>query len=44
MSDTLNLAFPTLAGLEEVLAEEVRNLGAGEVKAGRRVVTATGSM
>ena len=44
MSDTLNLAFPTLAGLEEVLAEEVRNLGAVEVKAGRRVVTATGSM
>ena len=44
MSDTLSLAFPTLAGLEDVLAAEVRGLGAGSVKAGRRVVTATGTM
>ena len=44
MSDTLTLAFPTLAGLEDVLAAEVRSLGAANVEAGRRVVTATGGV
>ncbi len=43
MSDTLSLALPTLAGLEEVLAAELVRLGMGEVKAGRRVVTCRGS-
>ena len=39
----LDLAFPTLAGLEEVLAAELRELGLTEVQAGRRVVTGKGS-
>ena len=38
----LSLAVPTLAGLEEVLAEELTELGAEEVSAGRRVVTCLG--
>lgn len=41
MSDLL-LAFPTLFGLEEVLAAEVREAGATDVSVGRRVVTARG--
>ncbi|PPK86605.1 putative N6-adenine-specific DNA methylase [Neolewinella xylanilytica] len=44
MSDSLTLAFPTLAGLEDVLAAEVRELGAEDVEVGRRVVTARGTM
>ncbi len=44
MSDKLSLAFPTLTGLEDVLAGEVRQIGATDVTTGRRVVTATGTM
>ena len=40
----LDLAFPTLAGLEEVLATELRALGLESVQSGRRVVTARGTM
>ncbi len=43
MSDTLSLALPTLAGLEEVLAAELTALGMNEVAVGRRVVTCTGN-
>ena len=43
MSD-FQLAFPTLPGLEAVLAEEVRAAGGTEVSVGRRVVTARGNM
>ena len=39
----LDLAFPTLAGLEEVLATELRELGLKEVQVGRRVVTGKGN-
>ena len=40
----LQLAFPTLFGLEAVLANEVRETGATEVSIGRRVVTARGDL
>ncbi len=40
----MKLAFPTLAGLEDVLAREISALGATDVESGRRVVTATGDM
>ncbi|WP_420460417.1 THUMP domain-containing class I SAM-dependent RNA methyltransferase [Neolewinella sp.] len=40
---TLDLAFPTLAGLEEVLAAELRELGVTDLQAGRRVVTGRGN-
>ncbi|CAH1000367.1 Ribosomal RNA large subunit methyltransferase L [Neolewinella maritima] len=43
MSD-LTLAFPTLAGLEEVLADELTDLGLTDVEIGRRVVTGTGDL
>ena len=39
-----SLAFPTLFGLEEVLAAEVTALGATEVEIGPRVVTGRGGM
>ncbi len=40
---TLDLAFPTLAGLEEVLAAELRELGVTDLQTGRRVVTGRGN-
>ena len=40
----LQLAFPTLFGLEAVLANEVRETGATEVSIGRRVVMARGDL
>ena len=42
--EQLALAFPTLSGLEDVLATEVRALGLGNVQTGRRVVTAGGTL
>lgn len=42
MPHDLQLAIPTLAGLEEVLQQELTALGATNVETGRRVVTCSG--
>ncbi|MCP9235141.1 class I SAM-dependent RNA methyltransferase [Lewinella sp. JB7] len=44
MSHDLKLALSTLAGLEEVLAAELLEIGATNVISGRRVVTCTGDL
>ncbi|MBB4077885.1 putative N6-adenine-specific DNA methylase [Lewinella aquimaris] len=44
MPHDLKLALPTLAGLEDVLAAELLELGATEISAGRRVVTCAGDL
>ena len=44
MAELYQLALPTLFGLEEVLAEEVRALGLAQIETGRRVVTCRGDL
>lgn len=42
--DTFKMVAKTLQGLEQVLAQELVNLGAADVQPGRRVVTFTGDL
>ena len=44
MNDTFEMVAKTFQGLEEVLAEELRNLGAYNVEPGRRMVAFEGDL
>lgn len=44
MNDTFEMVAKTFQGLEGVLAEELRGLGAGDVRPGRRMVAFTGDL
>ena len=44
MNDTFEMVAKTFQGLEDVLAEELRGLGAADIRAGRRMVAFSGDL